>query len=124
MAGQPRRVRGGNAGWSDRLRELASLGLISLSIANSPITGLLSATVWSTGVCYMWPTLLKNLSLSLVSDSAAHSWVRQENQSSPTSEPCAPWARRNAHDEHHGAHLGALPFVVFACTSSPARPQG
>jgi hypothetical protein len=37
---------------------LASLGLISLSIANSPITGLLAATVWGTGVCYMWPTML------------------------------------------------------------------
>jgi len=37
---------------------LASLGLVSLSIANSPITGLLAATVWGTGVCYMWPTML------------------------------------------------------------------
>ena len=37
---------------------LASLGLLSLSIANSPITGLLAATVWGTGVCYMWPTML------------------------------------------------------------------
>jgi len=37
---------------------LASLGLFSLSIANSPITGLLAATVWGTGVCYMWPTML------------------------------------------------------------------
>jgi MFS family permease len=37
---------------------LASLGLLSLSFANSPITGLLAATVWGTGVCYMWPTML------------------------------------------------------------------
>ena len=37
---------------------LASLGLISLSVANSPVTGLLAATVWGTGVCYMWPTML------------------------------------------------------------------
>ncbi len=37
---------------------LASLGLVSLSFANSPITGLLAATVWGTGVCYMWPTML------------------------------------------------------------------
>ena len=37
---------------------LASLGLVLLSIANSPITGLLAATVWGTGVCYMWPTML------------------------------------------------------------------
>jgi MFS family permease len=37
---------------------LASLGLVSLSLANSPVTGLLAATVWGTGVCYMWPTML------------------------------------------------------------------
>jgi hypothetical protein len=37
---------------------LASLGLISLSVANSPVTGFLAATVWGTGVCYMWPTML------------------------------------------------------------------
>ena len=27
-------------------------------MANSPVTGLLAATVWGTGVCYMWPTML------------------------------------------------------------------
>jgi MFS family permease len=37
---------------------LGSLGLLLLSIANSPITGLLAATVWGTGVCYLWPTML------------------------------------------------------------------
>jgi MFS family permease len=37
---------------------LGSLGLLALSIANSPITGLLAATVWGTGVCYLWPTML------------------------------------------------------------------
>ena len=37
---------------------LASIGLFALSVANSPITGLLAATVWGTGVCYMWPTML------------------------------------------------------------------
>jgi MFS family permease len=37
---------------------LASIGLVALSVANSPITGLLAATVWGTGVCYMWPTML------------------------------------------------------------------
>src|SRR5438046_2039829 len=37
---------------------LASLGLVLLSIANSPINGLLAATVWGIGVCYMWPTML------------------------------------------------------------------
>lgn len=36
----------------------ASIGLMALSVANSPITGLLAATVWGTGVCYMWPTML------------------------------------------------------------------
>jgi hypothetical protein len=37
---------------------LASIGLLLLSVANSPVTGLLAATVWGTGVCYMWPTML------------------------------------------------------------------
>ena len=37
---------------------LASAGLVLLSVANSPITSLLAATVWGTGVCYMWPTML------------------------------------------------------------------
>jgi fucose permease len=37
---------------------LASIGLFALSLANSPVTGLLAATVWGTGVCYMWPTML------------------------------------------------------------------
>lgn len=37
---------------------LASLGLVALSFANSPVTALLAATIWGTGVCYMWPTML------------------------------------------------------------------
>jgi fucose permease len=37
---------------------LASAGLVALSLANSPVTGLLAATLWGTGVCYMWPTML------------------------------------------------------------------
>ena len=41
---------------------LASVGLLLLSVANSPITGLLAATVWGTGVCYMWPTMLASAS--------------------------------------------------------------
>ena len=36
----------------------AALGLLLLSFARSPVTGLLAATVWGTGVCYMWPTML------------------------------------------------------------------
>jgi hypothetical protein len=41
---------------------MASLGLAALSIANSPVTGLLAATLWGTGVCYMWPTMLATAS--------------------------------------------------------------
>jgi MFS family permease len=41
---------------------LASLGLVSLSVANSPFTGVLAATVWGGGVCFMWPTMLATAS--------------------------------------------------------------
>jgi hypothetical protein len=41
---------------------LASLGLVALSFASSPVTGLLAATLWGTGVCYMWPTMLATAS--------------------------------------------------------------
>jgi hypothetical protein len=37
---------------------LASGGLVLLSNANSPVTGLLAATIWGAGVCFMWPTML------------------------------------------------------------------
>src|ERR1043165_9290793 len=37
---------------------MASLRLVGRGIANSPVTGLLAATVWGAGVCYMWPTML------------------------------------------------------------------
>jgi hypothetical protein len=37
---------------------LAALGLVALSYANSPAMGILAATLWGTGVCYMWPTML------------------------------------------------------------------
>jgi MFS family permease len=37
---------------------LAGLGLVALSYANNPVLGLLAATVWGFGVCYMWPTML------------------------------------------------------------------
>ncbi|HEY4364004.1 MAG TPA: MFS transporter [Bryobacteraceae bacterium] len=40
----------------------ASLGLVALSYASSPLTGLLAATLWGTGVCYMWPTMLATAS--------------------------------------------------------------
>jgi MFS family permease len=41
---------------------LASAGLLALSAANSPVTGFLAATLWGTGVCYMWPTMLASVS--------------------------------------------------------------
>jgi MFS family permease len=41
---------------------LSSLGLVSLSVANSPVTGVLAATVWGCGVCFMWPTMLATAS--------------------------------------------------------------
>jgi len=41
---------------------LASLGLLALSAANSPVTGILAATVWGCGVCFMWPTMLATAS--------------------------------------------------------------
>jgi fucose permease len=37
---------------------MGSIGLVALAAADSPVTGLLAATVWGTGVCYMWPTML------------------------------------------------------------------
>jgi MFS family permease len=37
---------------------LAAVGLWGLSIANSPATGILAATFWGCGVCFMWPTML------------------------------------------------------------------
>ena len=40
----------------------AALGLVALSYASSPVTGLLAATLWGTGVCYMWPTMLATAS--------------------------------------------------------------
>jgi MFS family permease len=40
----------------------ASLGLVALSWANSPVSALLAATLWGTGVCFMWPTMLATAS--------------------------------------------------------------
>lgn len=37
---------------------LAAIGLVALSVADSPIMGFLAATIWGVGVCYMWPTML------------------------------------------------------------------
>ena len=41
---------------------LAVIGLWLLPLADSPLTGLLAATVWGLGVCFMWPTMLANVS--------------------------------------------------------------
>jgi MFS family permease len=41
---------------------MASLGLLALSWAESPAAALAAATVWGTGVCYMWPTMLATAS--------------------------------------------------------------
>ena len=41
---------------------LATAGLLLLPIANSPGTGLAVATVWGLGVCFLWPTMLANVS--------------------------------------------------------------
>jgi fucose permease len=40
---------------------LAALGLLALAGADSPVTGLLAATVWGLGVCFLWPTMLANV---------------------------------------------------------------
>jgi len=40
---------------------LAALGLLALAAADSPLTGLLAATVWGLGVCFLWPTMLANV---------------------------------------------------------------
>ena len=37
---------------------LTCLGLYMLSVANSPATGLIAATIWGAGVCFIWPTML------------------------------------------------------------------
>lgn len=36
----------------------AGIGLLALSFATGPTLGILAATVWGFGVCYMWPTML------------------------------------------------------------------
>jgi len=41
---------------------LAALGLVALSMADSPLMGILAATVWGAGVCFMWPTMLATAS--------------------------------------------------------------
>lgn len=40
----------------------SAIGLYLLSVANSPVTALVAATVWAFGVCFMWPTMLAAVS--------------------------------------------------------------
>jgi MFS family permease len=40
---------------------VAACGLLLLAAADSPATGLLAATVWGLGVCFLWPTMLANV---------------------------------------------------------------
>jgi fucose permease len=41
---------------------LAVIGLYGLGRADSPATAFAAATVWGMGVCFMWPTMLANIS--------------------------------------------------------------
>jgi MFS family permease len=36
----------------------AAIGLYLLSVASSPFTAVVAATLWAFGVCFMWPTML------------------------------------------------------------------
>ncbi len=40
----------------------AAIGLYLLSVANSPVTAIIAATLWAFGVCFMWPTMLAAVS--------------------------------------------------------------
>jgi hypothetical protein len=40
----------------------AAIGLYLLSVAASPVTALVAATVWAVGVAFMWPTMLAAVS--------------------------------------------------------------
>lgn len=45
--------------WGSTL--LAALGLLALSRADSPLSGIGAATIWGLGVCFLWPTMLANV---------------------------------------------------------------
>ena len=40
---------------------VATAGLLLLSTADSPLSGLAAATIWGLGVCFLWPTMLANV---------------------------------------------------------------
>jgi MFS family permease len=37
---------------------LSAIGLVSLSMANSPVMAIVAATIFAVGICYFWPTML------------------------------------------------------------------
>jgi MFS family permease len=37
---------------------VSAIGLVGLSLANSPPTAIAAATVFAIGICYFWPTML------------------------------------------------------------------
>jgi len=41
---------------------IAAVGLYLLSVASSPVPVFVAATVWGTGVCYMYPTMVASVS--------------------------------------------------------------
>ena len=41
---------------------LTTCGLLLLPLADSPWAGLGAATIWGLGVCFLWPTMLANVS--------------------------------------------------------------
>jgi hypothetical protein len=41
---------------------LATVGLLLLPQADSPASGIAAATLWGLGVCFLWPTMLANVS--------------------------------------------------------------
>ena len=41
---------------------LAAVGLVLLPRAQDPLSGILAATVWGLGVCFLWPTMLATVS--------------------------------------------------------------
>jgi fucose permease len=45
--------------WGSTL--LAGVGLLALSRADSPLSGIAAATIWGLGVCFLWPTMLANV---------------------------------------------------------------
>ncbi len=41
---------------------LTAIGLYALSVASSPVSAFVAATIWAGGVCFLWPTILASVS--------------------------------------------------------------